>query len=161
MEKSNLDIPLRSYQSEFSNVLATIMFLKNSKNYRIILTIVIIFHIYRYFKFREQALKLSKKQMYLNFLFIIDYVLIIIGNHTKNYNIATVLSLASGLISFFSIYNVHGIKQKFFNLYIDPFMILFAGYVIFNAKNSSELFFGVREMTYHLLEIVFINSAMF
>nr|QBK88793.1 MAG: hypothetical protein LCMiAC01_04750 [Mimivirus LCMiAC01] len=158
MKKYNINIPLRSYQSEFSNVLTTVMFLKNSKNYRLILTLVIIFHIYRYFKFRKQALKLSKEQMYLNPLFIIDYILIMIGNHTKNYNIAAILSLASGLISFFSIYSAHGIKQNFFNLRIDPFMILFAGYIIFNAKNSSEIFFGVREMTYHLLELIFIKN---
>lgn len=133
--------PLRSFQSEFSHILSVIPILKIN----FIIIIPIIFHIIRYNFYFDKALELSVSQKSMIWLNLIDYYLIL--NH-KGQN---TYALASGLISFYFVYNHQ--KQTKQNKLVDIFMILLS-FLFIRMGNIHLQFFGIRELVFHLLEII-------
>lgn len=137
-----MSIPIRSLQSSMSNVLASVPVLIDGD---FLMLIPIIFHIIRYIVNFDKSKALSRKQLYLIPLTIIDYIIILY--HIKNNKFSIPLGIISGLISFYFIYiEYESLKD---HLLIDILMMVF----LFLLKRSSNtLFFSMREIVYHSLE---------
>lgn len=135
---------IRSFQSEFAHILTVLPILSSHQ----LVFLPILYHIHRYYTQFSQAKDISMKQKNLLWLNIIEYILIL-----TSYEQTEIKAILTGFISFYFIYEQYPIKKGFSNNFIEDLLIIILGLISIQSTNNYIKFFGIRELTYHLLEI--------
>jgi hypothetical protein len=170
-------LALRSIQSEMSNVLSLLPVLLTKKtstkeSYLTLLMIIpFIIHVYRYYTNFKESYCISKKQKDFYILNLLDYLLIYL--HAYNQNDTIMYGIISGCFSFYFIYIQYPVNPEALKLtpeavrtdlvprntgianpIMDIPMILFSLGILYNSSDPNLIFFAIRELTYHLIEII-------
>ena len=147
-------IALRSFQSEFSNILCVLRILLYSQNpIKYIVIIPSIYHIHRYYIYFNQAKQISNEQSKLWLLNIIDYYIIFSSSEYTE-----IKGIISGFVSFYFIYQYYPIKKVkkgFSNNIIDDLFMIILALIFMNINDKHIRFFGIREFVYHSLEFIY------
>ena len=152
-----IDIPLRSFFSELSNFFSVIYLINNKKIslfINLLLAPFIIDHIIRYSLNFNSMIQITKNQIYYLPLNLIDYYIIL--NKNNNYYYAIV----SGFISYFFMYKYHKFNKYLLNYKKDILILILLFIMLYNGyKNNikSLIFFCIRDIVYHLLELIFVS----
>lgn len=161
MNKDSSKIAIRSFQSEGAHLFALIPVFLSIKNIWIkaILICMSLYHVHRYIKYFSIAKAISINQSKFWYINLLDYAIIYLYNY-QHYKptlsiIPVILSIISGLISFFFIYIEHGHKKKFSNNKLVDFSMMFILLTLmYFSSNTKLIFFCIRDLTYHLLELL-------
>ena len=146
-----MDIPFRSLQSEFSNLLALLPVLRGPKSsVRLLFGFPLLLHLYRYTKNFGSSLDLSKDQLPLWPLTLLDYGIIALHYYSDLPSLP--LAILSGLLSFYFVRNLHSPTRPFVDPKIDLPMCGLLLYLL-PSSNRDLSFFCIRDLVYHLLEI--------
>jgi hypothetical protein len=154
MNHNGSSVAMRSFQGELSHLLSILPIITSpAVNIRImsILYFITIFHLRRYIRYFSIAKEISIKQKNYLWLNLVDYYIILLAQEKTNLTIP--LSIISGIISFFFIFEYHGYKTKFSdNLPVDLFMVSFLLISLYFSNNKNLQFFCIRDLVYHILE---------
>jgi hypothetical protein len=146
------NIAIRSFQSEFSNILCVIIILLySSTSIKYVVIIPSIYHIHRHIKHFNQSKEVSIAQKNLWWLNVIDYLLIL--NSSEHTELKGVIS---GCISFYFIYQhypITKVKKGFSNNILSDLTMIVIALIFIGTNDKYMRFFGIRELVYHLLEI--------
>ena len=135
-------LPIRSIQSGVSHALSVLPLVGE---YNAVL-IPVVYHIIRYVVHLDRSLQVSRDQLPLLPLNILDYILIVNG-----YRHPISMGILSGIISFYFVFEQYDELDN--NLQTDVFMVIFLSALWYHSQGESHVtFFCVRDLVYHLLE---------
>lgn len=153
-------IALTSIQSEITHLSSLPLFTDGKLLSKLLFIILFSYHIFRFTKYFNEALIISKNQAHLWYLNLIDYTVILLYlfmlYKLDNNYLLFIFSIVSGLFSFFFIYYEHGKTKNFSsNLFPDIFIIVCLVLLFIFEQNNKIRFFALRDLTYHILKFFF------
>ena len=156
------NVVLVTLLSEISNLSSIWMFIKGKLLTKLLFIIIFFYHLYRYFKYYDKVILITKKYINLWYINLIDYFIILLYQlylyKSDNILLLFLFSILSGLLAFFFIY-LENSKRKFINnIYQDLFMVISLLIIFFYEKNNQIRFFVIRDLISHILKFIYLYA---
>ena len=150
-------IALKGFQTEFSHILVVLyVFLQTQNPLKYVLIIPVVYHIIRYTLYFKEAFELTLRDRNLFWINLIDYIIILNLFDTSNTEVIIPSAIVSGAIGFSFVYKSYKqlqTKKGFSKNKMDDYFMIVLSVIYLFTNDPPLMFFGLRELVYHLSEI--------